>query len=52
MRRLNFLRQKEIDIKLRHGHAERPRKLVPWWARALRWIGMRQGLKRHSRVEV
>src|ERR1700690_3393318 len=29
-----FLRQKEVDIKLCHEHAERPRKLVPWWARA------------------
>jgi type IV secretory pathway VirD2 relaxase len=48
MRRLNFLRQKEIDIKLRHGHAERPRKLVPWWARGLRRIGMRQGLRRQQ----
>jgi type IV secretory pathway VirD2 relaxase len=43
-----FLRQKEVDIKLRHEHAERPRKLVPWWARALRRIGIRQDLRRQQ----
>ena len=48
MKRPSFLRQKEVDIKLRHEHAERPRKLVPWWARALRRIGMRQGLRRQQ----
>src|SRR5712671_3400167 len=48
MKRPRFLRQKEVDIKLRHEHAERPRKLVPWWARALRRIGMRQGLRRQQ----
>jgi hypothetical protein len=48
MKRPRFLRQKEVDIKLRHEQAERPRKLVPWWARALRRIGMRQGLRRQQ----
>ncbi|MGC2783649.1 MAG: hypothetical protein WA397_07400, partial [Roseiarcus sp.] len=48
MKRPRFLRQKEVDIKLRHEEAERPRKLVPWWARALRRIGMRQGLRRQQ----
>jgi len=48
MKRPRFLRQKEVDIKLRHEHAERPRKLVPWWARALRRIRMRQGLRRQQ----
>src|SRR5271170_582198 len=48
MKRPRFLRQKEVDIKLRHEHAERPRKLVPWWARALRRIGIRQGLRRQQ----
>jgi type IV secretory pathway VirD2 relaxase len=48
MKRPRFLRQKEVDIKLRHEHAERPRKLVPWWARALRRIGVRQGLRRQQ----
>ncbi len=48
MKRPRFLRQKEVDIKLRHEHAERPRKLVPWWARALRRVGMRQGLRRQQ----
>jgi type IV secretory pathway VirD2 relaxase len=48
MKRPRFLRQKEVDIKLRHEHTERPRKLVPWWARALRRIGMRQGLRRQQ----
>ena len=45
MKRPRFLRQKEVDIKLRHEWAERPRKLVPWWARALRRMGMRPGLR-------
>ena len=45
MKRIRFLRQKEVDIKLRREYAERPRKLVPWWARALRRIGMRPGLR-------
>src|ERR1700683_4093200 len=45
MKRPRFLRQEEIDIKLWHEHAERPRKLVPWWARALRRICTRQGLR-------
>ena len=48
MKRLRFLRQKEVDIKLRHEWAERPRKLVPWWARALRRIGMRRGLRQQT----
>jgi hypothetical protein len=48
MKRPRFLRQKEVDIKLRHEHAERPRKLVPWWARALRRVGMRKGLRRQQ----
>src|SRR5271163_3421181 len=48
MKRPRFLRQKEVDIKLRHEHAERPRKFIPWWARALRRIGMRQGLRRQQ----
>jgi type IV secretory pathway VirD2 relaxase len=48
MKRPRFLRQKEVDIKLRHEHAERPRKLVPWWARALRRIGVSQGLRRQQ----
>jgi type IV secretory pathway VirD2 relaxase len=45
MKRPRFLRQKEVDIKLRHEHAERPRNLVPWWARALGRMGMRRGLR-------
>lgn len=48
MKRIRFLRQKEVDIKLRHEWAERPRKLVPWWARALRRIGMRRGLRQQT----
>src|SRR6266849_10141843 len=48
MKRPRFLCQKEVDIKLRHEHAERPRKLVPWWARALRRIDIRQGLRRQQ----
>lgn len=45
MKRPRFLRQKEVDIKLRHEHAERPRKLVPWWACVLGRMGMRRGLR-------
>lgn len=45
MKRPRFLRQREVDIKLRHEHAERPRKLVPWWARALGRMAMRRGLR-------
>ncbi len=48
MKRIRFLRQKEVDIKLRHEWAEHPRKLVPWWARALRRIGMRHGLHQQT----
>ena len=48
MKRPRFLRQREIDIKLRHERADRPRKLVPWWARALRHIGTKQGLRRQQ----
>src|SRR5579864_5759010 len=48
MRRIRFLRQKEVDIKLRHEYAERPRKLVPWWARALRRVGVRRGLRQQT----
>ncbi len=48
MKRIRFLRQKEVDIKLRHEWSERPRKLVPWWARALRRIGVRHGLRQQT----
>src|SRR5216684_3262727 len=48
MKRIRFLRQKEVDIKLRHECSERPRKLVPWWARALRRIGVRHGLRQQT----
>jgi hypothetical protein len=48
MRQPRFLRQREVDIKLRHEQAERTRKLVPWWARALRRMGMKQGLRRQQ----
>jgi type IV secretory pathway VirD2 relaxase len=48
MRPPRFLRQREVDIKLRREQAERPLKLVPWWARALRRIGMKQGPRRQQ----
>jgi type IV secretory pathway VirD2 relaxase len=48
MKRIRFLRQKEVDIKLRHEAAERPRKLIPWWARALRRVGIRPGLRQQT----
>ena len=48
MKRIRFLRQKEVDIKLRHEATERPRKLIPWWARALRRVGIRPGLRQQT----
>jgi len=36
MGRLRFFGQEEVDIKLRPQRAGSPRRLVPWWARALR----------------
>jgi hypothetical protein len=39
MKPIRFLRQKESELKLRHEPAGRPRKLIPWWARALSRMG-------------
>ena len=46
MRRLRFLRQKEVDIKLRNEPAERTSRLVPWWM-----LAARRGLNRRSRKQ-
>jgi type IV secretory pathway VirD2 relaxase len=48
MRRPRFLRQRELELKLRYEPAERPRKLVPWWARALTLMGRRRGLRQQQ----
>ena len=48
MRRPRFLRQRELELKLRHEPNERPRKLVPWWARALTQMGRRRGLRQQQ----
>jgi type IV secretory pathway VirD2 relaxase len=49
MRRIRFLRPpREAELKLRHEHAERPQKLVPWWARAMRQLGIVHVLRRQQ----
>ena len=41
-----FLRQKEVDIKLRLEPTGRPRPLIPWWARVMRRLGVRSSTQR------
>ena len=41
MGRLRFIGQEEVDIRLRTDRGRSPRRLVPWWARVLRRVGMR-----------
>ena len=41
MRRLRFIDQEEVDIRLRTDRGSSPRRLVPWWARALREVSIR-----------
>jgi type IV secretory pathway VirD2 relaxase len=49
MKRIRFLRPpREVELKLRHEQAERPQKLVPWWARALRQLGVQHTLRRQQ----
>lgn len=49
MRRIRFLRPpRETDLKLRHEQAEGPQKLVPWWARAMRQLGVVHTLRRQQ----
>jgi type IV secretory pathway VirD2 relaxase len=49
MRRIRFLRPaRETELKLRHEPAERPQKLVPWWARAMRQLGLLHSLRRQQ----
>jgi type IV secretory pathway VirD2 relaxase len=45
---IRFLRQTEAELKLRHEPAGRPQKLVPWWARALRRMGISRSLRRQQ----
>jgi type IV secretory pathway VirD2 relaxase len=46
---IKFLRPaRELELKLRHQHAERPQKLVPWWARAMRQLGIVHTLRRQQ----
>ena len=48
MKPIRFLRQTEVEIKLRHEPAGRPQKLVPWWARALRRMSVQRYLRRQQ----
>jgi type IV secretory pathway VirD2 relaxase len=45
---IRFLRQTEVEIKLRHEPAGRPQKLVPWWARALRRMSVQRDFRRQQ----
>jgi len=46
---IRFLRPaRELELKVRHEHAERPQKLVPWWARAMRQLGIMHTLRRQQ----
>lgn len=48
MGRPKFSRQ-EVEIRLRPEPAGRPRRLVPWWARALRRVRINGSLRRQAR---
>ncbi len=48
MGRPKFSRQ-EVEIRLRPDPAGRPRRLVPWWARALRRVWISRSLRRQAR---
>ncbi|MGH8323943.1 MAG: hypothetical protein ACRETD_09130, partial [Steroidobacteraceae bacterium] len=49
MKRVRFLRpSREVELKLRHENPARPQKLVPWWARALRQLGISHSLRRQQ----
>jgi type IV secretory pathway VirD2 relaxase len=48
MGRPRFNRE-EVDIRLRSEPASRPRRLVPWWARALRRVRVAGTLRRQAR---
>jgi type IV secretory pathway VirD2 relaxase len=48
MGRPKFSRQ-EVEIRLRTEPAGRPRRLVPWWARALRRLRISRSLRRQPR---
>jgi type IV secretory pathway VirD2 relaxase len=49
MPRVRFLRPaRELELKLRRERAERPQKLAPWWARALRQMGVTHSLRRQQ----
>jgi type IV secretory pathway VirD2 relaxase len=43
------LSRREVEIKLRYDEAVRPRRLVPWWARALRRVQISRSLRRQAR---
>ena len=49
MGRLRFFGQEEVDIRLRTERGSSPRRLVPWWARALRRVSIRWGMRRQRR---
>ena len=41
--------RQEVEIRLRPEPADRPRRLVPWWARALRRVRISRSLRRQAR---
>jgi len=43
------LRRKEIELRLRPEPAKAPRRIVPWWARALRHVRVMWGARRQAR---
>ncbi len=43
------LRRREVDIRLRTEPTGRPRKLVPWWARALKRVRVAGSMRRQAR---
>jgi len=49
MGRHRFFGQEEVDIRLRIERGSSPRRLVPWWARALRRVSIRWGMRRQRR---
>jgi type IV secretory pathway VirD2 relaxase len=48
MARPKFSRR-EVEIRLRPEPAARPRRLVPWWARALRRVRISRSVRRQAR---
>ena len=49
MRRLRFLRQTEVEIRLRNEMAERPKRIIPWWMLAAQRVGRTRERKQQVR---